>query len=110
MYPITPTEDMSAKYILYNLLCDWFTKYAVLWSDRVAMPKVNRETLSDFLMVVPPRPEQDDICDHIERQTSRIDGLIGKNSHQITKLREYRQALISAAVTGKIAVPQEVAT
>jgi hypothetical protein len=31
-----------------------------------------------------------------------------KNADQIAKLREYCQALISAAVTGKLTIPREV--
>jgi len=107
MYPITPQRDMVAEYILYNLLCDWFTKYAVLWSDRVAMPKVNRETLGNCLMVVPPMDEQHEIVRYIKTQTEHIDRMADRIRRQVTKLQEYRQTLISAAVTGKIDVTKE---
>jgi len=109
MYPITPKPDMVAEYILYNLLCDWFTKYAVLWSDRVAMPKVNRETFGNCFMVVPPLDEQKQIVRHITAQTEHIDKMTDRIRTQISKLQEYRQTLISAAVTGKINVTKEAA-
>jgi restriction endonuclease S subunit len=98
---------MVTGYILYNLLCDWFTKYAVLFSDRVAMPKVNRETLGNCLMVVPPIDEQRRIVGFIEEQTTQIDSVTDKISMQIAKLREYRQTVISAAVTGQIDLATE---
>ena len=104
MYPITPQPDMESKYILYNLLCDWFTKYAVLWSDRVAMPKINRETLGTCMMMVPPIEEQRQIIRYIEHETQLIDSISERVHYQVGKLREYRQALITAAVTGKIDV------
>lgn len=107
MYPITPKPDMVAEYILYNLLCDWFTKYAVLWSDRVAMPKVNRETFGNCFMVVPPLDEQKRIVRYITTQTEHIDRMTDRIRTQIAKLQEYRQTLISAAVTGKIDVTKE---
>jgi type I restriction enzyme S subunit len=109
MYPITPKPDMVAEYILYNLLCDWFTKYAVLWSDRVAMPKVNRETVGNCFMVVPPLDEQKRIVRYIMTQTEHIDRMTDRIRTQIAKLQEYRQTLISAAVTGKIHVTKEAA-
>lgn len=42
-------------------------------------------------------------------ETARIDTLIGKINNSIDLLREYRTTLISAAVTGKIDIRQEVA-
>ena len=54
-----------------------------------------------------PKPdlrEQAAIADHIEAETSRIDGLITLTERSIDLLREKRAALITAAVTGKIDV------
>jgi len=45
----------------------------------------------------------------LDRETSKIDALIAKVTEAIEKLKEYRTALISAAVTGKINVREEVA-
>lgn len=104
MYPITPAKDMDAGWILYTLLCDWFTEYAVLFSDRVAMPKVNRETLGYCTMLVPPIDEQLQIVAAIEQRTKGIDSITDAIDNQIGKLLEYRQTLISAAATGKLQV------
>jgi len=43
-------------------------------------------------------------CDAFDRETGRIDKLMEKINRSIVTLREYRTALISAAVTGKINV------
>lgn len=54
-----------------------------------------------------PKPdlrEQAAIADHIEAETTRIDGLITLTERSIELLREKRSALITAAVTGKIDV------
>ena len=56
------------------------------------------------LVCIPPIPEQKDIAKHLDRKTSKIDELIAKVTEAIDKLKEYRTALISAAVTGKIDV------
>ena len=49
------------------------------------------------------------IVQHIEGDTAKIDWLSEKVEASIHLLQEYRTALISAAVTGKIDVRQEVA-
>lgn len=51
-----------------------------------------------------PMAEQTSIADHIERETTRIDGLLEKTERSIALLKEKRAALITAAVTGKIDV------
>jgi type I restriction enzyme S subunit len=45
----------------------------------------------------------------LNKETNRIDSMITKILGSIEMLREYRTALISAAVTGKIDVRGEVA-
>jgi len=56
---------------------------------------------------LPPIFEQRAIAAFIDRETGRIDTLTTKVRESISKLREYRTALISAAVTGKIDVRSE---
>jgi len=53
---------------------------------------------------VPPKDEQHRIADFLDRETAKIDALISKIQEAIERLKEYRTALISAAVTGKIDV------
>ena len=52
----------------------------------------------------PPASEQQAIADHLDRETAKIDALTAKITESIDLLNEYRTALISAAVTGKIDV------
>ncbi|MBK8131040.1 MAG: hypothetical protein IPK53_19720 [bacterium] len=48
---------------------------------------------------IPRLPEQRAIASFLDRETGRIDELIGKKERQIELLQEKRQALISHAVT-----------
>jgi len=70
----------------------------------IYMPDVGR-----FAAPVPPPREQDDIVAHVRRKTRSIKRLQARMGNAIGHLREYRTALISAAVTGKIDVRDEVA-
>jgi hypothetical protein len=51
-------------------------------------------------------PEQRAIAAFLDREAARIDTLIEKVRQHNVMLQEYRTALISAAVTGKIDVRQ----
>lgn len=57
----------------------------------------------------PPARDQNKIVDHLKATLLTTDSLAAKIRDGIEKLREYRTALISAAVTGKIDVREEVA-
>ena len=50
---------------------------------------------------------QIEIAHYLDQVTSKIDSVVDVISKSITCLREYRTALITAAVTGKIDVRQE---
>jgi len=53
---------------------------------------------------LPPMDEQRLIVEHIRRETRRVDALNVKLAQAIERLREYRSALITAAVTGQVDV------
>jgi restriction endonuclease S subunit len=67
-------------------------------------------SLQDLPVVVPPRETRQAILDHVDRETERIDTLTRKVEAAIDRLKEYRTALISAAVTGQIDVRNDVRT
>ena len=59
-------------------------------------------------LVFPPVDEQDKIVNSLDCKTEQIDELIAAELRKIELLKEYRQSLISEAVTGKIDVRNEV--
>ncbi len=66
-------------------------------------------SLKNFAVPVPPDVEQSAIVTFLRSETATIDKLVGKVQKAIDHLKEFRTALISAAVTGKIDVREEVA-
>jgi restriction endonuclease S subunit len=58
---------------------------------------------------IPPLAEQEEIVREVSDRRGRIDVLIASIRNAIERLKELRTALISAAVTGKIDVREEVA-
>jgi type I restriction enzyme S subunit len=60
-------------------------------------------------IAIPSIDEQRAVADVLDRETARIDALVAKVREAIDRLKELRTALISAAVTGKIDVREQVA-
>lgn len=59
---------------------------------------------------LPPLAEQKEIISMFRAEERRLEGLLAKIRNAISLLAEARTTLISAAVTGKIDVREEVAT
>ena len=55
------------------------------------------------------RMSNEAIADFLDRERAKIDTLVAKIETAIERLQEYRTALITAAVTGKIDVREAVA-
>ena len=64
--------------------------------------------LRSSLIAVPSTCEQDEISRTVRSESEQVDVLIAKVREAIGRLREFRTALISAAVTGKIDVREAV--
>lgn len=71
---------------------------------RVAMPKINRQTLGGFKLRVPSLDEQQFFVAEFEGLRIKFETASDKIVSSITRLKEYRSALIAAAVTGQIDV------
>jgi type I restriction enzyme S subunit len=104
MYPLRAHSGLTNAFLLWAMLSEWFSCLAVLESQRVAMPKINRESLKDLMLVVPGVEEQGQIVTFLKRETAKLDALTAEAQRAIELLQERRTALISAAVTGKIDV------
>jgi type I restriction enzyme S subunit len=96
-------KDVEPKFFAYalNTATSFFVRHDI-------NPKLMNNVMARIKVQVPPPSEQCAIAAYLDRETARIDALIGKAEAMIERLQEYRTALISAAVTGKIDVRREV--
>ncbi len=97
---------LERKYFSY-----WFLspvgRYQITRDARgssLSMVKVSQNHILSWIVLLPPLKEQQEIKEYLDLQTTKIDTLMAKTRTSIEKLQEYRTALISAAVTGKIDV------
>jgi len=77
---------------------------SVLLSSGATRTRVNMSTMATRAIAMPPHREQRAIVSSVERAETRIDDLTQSVAEAIERLREYRSALITAAVTGQIDV------
>jgi len=75
---------------------------------KTAQPLITGWQVRDQRLPQPSLPEQQAIVDYLDRETAKLDRMTEKVEAAIEKLQEYRTALITAAVTGKIDVRQGV--
>ena len=72
------------------------------------LPGLNRESAEGQYIPLISEEEQTQIANFLDQKTEQIDELITAEQRKIELLKEYRQSLISEAVTGKIDVQNEV--
>jgi type I restriction enzyme S subunit len=76
-------------------------------ASRISIAHLTKEKLKEVFFSVPPMYEQRRISKFIGSETTKIDQTISKIAKQINLLQEFRTALISEVVTGKIDVRDE---
>ncbi len=94
--PLFISFCLLSNYVLINQL--------YLERLRAAQPHLNKEELGETLIMLPPIEEQKQIVAFIETATAKIDATVAKIEREIELVQEYRTALISEIVTGKISV------
>ena len=101
LYSIT-TWGNNLVYLCYIL--SHLKPLFLLNAVKSAVPGIDRNDIHTTKTAVPPLPEQTAIAAYLDRETAKLDKLIEKVEAATARLQEYRTALITAAVTGKIDV------
>mgnify|MGYP000975607120 FL=1 len=69
---------------------------------------LNMSDMKNTFIFLPNINEQTEIIDYVEFEKKRIDTIITKTEQEIELMKEYKTALISEVVTGKVDVRDEV--
>ena len=100
---VVSAKKANPKYIAYSLLSNSILHNQIdLCKLRAAQPHLNAEELGNILVFLPPDKEQEQIVESIIKENQLIESTIQIINNQVKYLKEYRTALISEAVTGKI--------
>lgn len=109
--PLTINQDMKAllvrPFCQPEFLMRWFqgAKHglaSLIEQSAHGTRCLRTDLLKQVRCAVPPRAEQEQICRYIEAESNRMEETAERIARAIALLREYRSALITAAVTGQL--------
>ncbi len=101
---IRPNNKINSDYLNLVLQSDVGQKQVRLQITGGNREGLTFEAVKDFIIPLPPKSVQLEIVSKINLKMSQFEELTLKTRNQIDLLKEYRQSLISEAVTGKIDV------
>jgi type I restriction enzyme S subunit len=96
--------QLDNYYLKYWIMSHGFQHDLQSYATGSTATGIKASKLSKLIILLPIFEEQKAIAYFLDKKTSEIDELISNIRVQIEKLKEYRQSLISEAVTGKIDV------
>ena len=99
-----PTINMHAAFLGYAADCRPSVHQKACMGRGVTVMHIYSSELKRMLIPLPPVHEQRAIAEFLDRKTAEVDALCACVETAIERLQEYRMALVTAAVTGKIDV------
>ncbi len=105
---VSPNKGLVNPIFLIYYLNSFLARHRlVALAETVTMTTLRQSQISSLEIAVPPLDEQSVIVEHLVKLNNKIQYSIRNICSEIKALGEYRTALISAAVTGKIDVRSE---
>lgn len=102
---LRPYNKIASRFLFYITMNKIFR---IIGADHMTgsagQKRVPAEFVKNYIIPLPPRPEQDAIVAYLDDQCAKVDAMIGKVQSKIGLLEEYRVRLISDVVTGKVRV------
>jgi len=95
-------KHFDSRFTLFAMMSGYFQAQLVSLSTGSTAEGLKATKLPMLRLVAPSPAEQRAIVEFIDQETAIIDALLAKVRDAIERLKEYRTALISATVTGKI--------
>lgn len=92
--------DFIYRFLNSKAYWDWLNSIFI----QATIQNVSAEKYASLWIPVPPLEEQQQILDYVDGKLKHMDAVVEKTQQAIDRLKEYRTALITNAVTGKIDV------
>ena len=97
-----PSEKIHYKFLFYWL---WHRRPILIsLSNGGGQPNLSQDDLKKIKIAIPDYKEQTSIADYLDQETAQIDRLRAQIETVVGRLKEYRTALITQVVTGKVKV------
>jgi type I restriction enzyme S subunit len=106
VYMMCNFKSVIGKYLFYYLK-ENFGKEVMKLSAKSTVDSLRRPMFQNFLVCFGSIEEQEQIIHTIDNEEQRIQTIVVKTQQEIELLKEYKTALISEVVTGKVDVRNE---
>lgn len=94
---MTPNEKLYNMFLFYLFMAG--KTHLISLSLGSGQPNINQNTVKTFDIPFPSFSEQKEIADYLDAKCAKIDAFIAKQKTVIEKLKEYKQSVITEAVT-----------
>jgi len=99
----SPNKDLILSDFLYNYtLTSTYENWKGSILIKATIENISADKYANLLIPIPPVAEQNRILEHIKTETRTLDIAISKAEREIELIKEYREAMIAEAVTGKM--------
>ena len=100
------SKECLPEYLFWYLSENYTQNVIQRIKGGMGVPHLFQADIKKFLVLLPPKFEQQEIVNLLNKQTDIIEKIINANENKLRCLSEYRQSLISSAVTGKVSVTE----
>jgi type I restriction enzyme S subunit len=95
---------LNPLFLYYMMVSNYFQGYFNIYTAGGSTPAISQEKINNFKITYPPIEEQIKVSNFIAKKELEIKNVISKSQLEIELLKEYKTALISEVVTGKVDV------
>jgi len=106
----TDKTKVNPIFLINYLNCETIKRRLISLSQTTTMTTISQEKIASLEIILPTLEEQEIIVQYIFEKNAQIFRTMTTLEKEIDLLKEYRAALISEVVTGKIDVREEVAS
>lgn len=105
IYVFRCSNHIKNSYLFYLLQSNYIIRIGVAsMSGTGGLKRVKSEVLKNAAIPLPSLSEQREIVSYLDKKVSEINNLIKTYEDEIEKMKSYKNSLVSAVVTGQIAV------
>jgi type I restriction enzyme, S subunit len=106
MYPLSPKDGVSGKFLLYWLISEQFAAFTLEHEGRTVLPKINQIGLDSTPFPLATFSSQQEIANRIDSAFSWIDRLATETTSARKLIDQLDQAILARAFRGEL-VPQD---
>lgn len=91
----------NAKFLVYVFQTPEGIGYIETTKGGSTIYTISQEKIGNYIIAFPPKEEQNEIVEYLDKKCAEIDSLISLKQSKIEQLKEYKKSIIYEYVTGK---------